>query len=78
VARLNLAKLRMRLTELRQDQVDSIGVPVAGPFKRDHTVLGFPSFRRAALDREPAIRNPSAAEYGFRVRELRSRRGMTI
>jgi len=36
VARLNLAKLRMRLTELRQDQVHYIGVPVAGPYKSDH------------------------------------------
>jgi adenosylhomocysteinase len=36
VARLHLAKLDVKLTELRKDQADYIGVPVAGPFKADH------------------------------------------
>jgi adenosylhomocysteinase len=36
VARLHLAKVGARLTELRQDQADYIGVPVNGPFKSDH------------------------------------------
>jgi len=36
VARLHLAKLDVKLTELRKDQADYIGVPVAGPFKSDH------------------------------------------
>jgi len=35
------------------------------------------SFRGAAEGREPGIHNPGASEYGFRVRELRSRPGMT-
>jgi adenosylhomocysteinase len=36
VARLHLAKLGVKLTELSEDQADYIGVPVAGPFKPDH------------------------------------------
>jgi len=36
VARLHLAKLGVRLTELTQEQADYIGVPVEGPFKPDH------------------------------------------
>jgi len=36
VARLHLAKIGVKLTELRKDQADYIGVPVAGPFKSDH------------------------------------------
>jgi len=36
VARLHLAKLGVKLTTLRQDQAEYIGVPVAGPFKPDH------------------------------------------
>jgi adenosylhomocysteinase len=36
VARLHLAKLDVKLTELRKDQADYIGAPVAGPFKADH------------------------------------------
>jgi len=36
VARLHLAKLGVRLTELNQEQADYIGVDVAGPFKPDH------------------------------------------
>jgi len=36
VARLHLAKIGVNLTELRKDQADYIGVPVAGPFKADH------------------------------------------
>jgi adenosylhomocysteinase len=36
VARLHLAKIGARLTELRPDQADYIGVTVAGPFKPEH------------------------------------------
>jgi adenosylhomocysteinase len=36
VARLHLAKIGARLTELRADQADYIGVAPAGPFKPEH------------------------------------------
>jgi adenosylhomocysteinase len=36
VARLHLAKIGAKLTELRPDQADYIGVTVAGPFKPEH------------------------------------------
>ena len=36
VARLHLAKIGVKLTELRPDQASYIGVPQAGPFKSDH------------------------------------------
>ncbi len=36
VARLHLKKIGVRLTELRKDQADYIGVKVAGPFKSEH------------------------------------------
>ncbi len=36
VARLHLDKLGAKLTRLRADQADYIGVPVDGPFKPDH------------------------------------------
>jgi adenosylhomocysteinase len=36
VARLHLAKIGARLTELRPEQADYIGVTVQGPFKPDH------------------------------------------
>ena len=36
VAMLHLAKLGAKLTTLKKDQADYIGVPVAGPFKPDH------------------------------------------
>ncbi|MDI3337485.1 adenosylhomocysteinase [Defluviimonas aestuarii] len=36
VARLHLARIGVKLTELRQDQADYIGVAVAGPYKSDH------------------------------------------
>jgi adenosylhomocysteinase len=36
VARLHLAKIGVKLTELRKDQADYIGVPQDGPFKADH------------------------------------------
>ncbi|MGB9051374.1 MAG: adenosylhomocysteinase [Pseudolabrys sp.] len=36
VARLHLAKISVKLTELRPDQADYIGVSQAGPFKSDH------------------------------------------
>ncbi len=36
VARLHLAKIGVKLTQLRQDQADYIGVKVDGPFKSDH------------------------------------------
>ncbi len=35
VARLHLAKIGVRLTELKKDQADYIGVKVEGPFKSD-------------------------------------------
>ena len=36
VARLHLARIGVRLTELRKDQADYIGVAVDGPYKTDH------------------------------------------
>ena len=36
VARLHLAKIGVKLTELRKDQADYIGVKQGGPFKADH------------------------------------------
>jgi len=36
VAMLHLGKLGAKLTKLRKDQADYIGVPVEGPFKPDH------------------------------------------
>jgi len=36
VARLHLAKIGVKLTELRPEQADYIGVEVAGPFKPEH------------------------------------------
>jgi adenosylhomocysteinase len=36
VARLHLAKVGAKLTQLTPDQADYIGVPVEGPFKADH------------------------------------------
>ncbi|MGQ0567410.1 MAG: adenosylhomocysteinase [Gemmobacter sp.] len=36
VARLHLKKIGVKLTELRRDQADYIGVAVEGPFKSDH------------------------------------------
>lgn len=36
VARLHLARLGVKLTTLRQDQADYIGVAVDGPYKPDH------------------------------------------
>ncbi|MFN3262192.1 MAG: adenosylhomocysteinase [Pikeienuella sp.] len=36
VARLHLARIGVKLTELRPDQADYIGVAAAGPFKPDH------------------------------------------
>jgi adenosylhomocysteinase len=36
VARLHLAKIGARLTQLTKDQADYIGVPLTGPFKTDH------------------------------------------
>jgi adenosylhomocysteinase len=36
VARLHLAKLGVKLTQLSKDQADYIGVPVDGPYKADH------------------------------------------
>ena len=36
VARLHLDALGVRLTELRPDQADYLGVPVEGPYKSDH------------------------------------------
>jgi adenosylhomocysteinase len=36
VARLHLKKIGVKLTELKKDQADYIGVPVEGPFKPEH------------------------------------------
>jgi adenosylhomocysteinase len=36
VARLHLARIGVKLTQLRKDQADYIGVTVEGPFKPDH------------------------------------------
>jgi adenosylhomocysteinase len=36
VARLHLDKIGVKLTQLRKDQSDYIGVPQEGPFKSDH------------------------------------------
>jgi adenosylhomocysteinase len=36
VARLHLAKIGAKLTELRKDQADYIGVKPEGPYKADH------------------------------------------
>ncbi|MGB3146867.1 MAG: adenosylhomocysteinase, partial [Paracoccaceae bacterium] len=36
VARLHLKRIGVKLTELRSDQADYIGVTVAGPFKPEH------------------------------------------
>ena len=36
VARLHLAKIGVKLTELRDDQASYIGVTKEGPFKADH------------------------------------------
>ena len=36
VARLHLAKIGVKLTELRPDQAAYIGVPQQGPFKGNH------------------------------------------
>ena len=36
VARLHLAKLGVKLTALRPDQAEYIGVPVDGPYKPEH------------------------------------------
>jgi adenosylhomocysteinase len=36
VARLHLAKIGVKLTKLRKEQADYIGVPTEGPFKPDH------------------------------------------
>ena len=36
VARLHLARIGVKLTELKTDQADYIGVTVEGPFKPEH------------------------------------------
>jgi len=36
VARLHLAKLGVKLTELSKDQADYLGIPVEGPYKPEH------------------------------------------
>jgi len=36
VARLHLEKIGVKLTKLRDDQSEYIGVPQDGPFKSDH------------------------------------------
>ena len=36
VARLHLAKIGVKLTELRPEQADYIGVSADGPFKPEH------------------------------------------
>ena len=36
VARLHLEKIGVKLTKLRPDQSEYIGIPTEGPFKSDH------------------------------------------
>jgi adenosylhomocysteinase len=36
VARFHLDKLSVRLTKLRKDQADYLGVPIEGPYKPNH------------------------------------------
>ena len=36
VARLHLAKVGVKLTKLRKEQADYIGVKVSGPYKPEH------------------------------------------
>ena len=36
VARLHLEKIGVKLTKLRPDQSEYIGIPAEGPFKSDH------------------------------------------
>jgi adenosylhomocysteinase len=36
VARLHLAKVGVKLTQLSKTQADYLGVPVEGPYKPDH------------------------------------------
>jgi adenosylhomocysteinase len=36
VARLHLAQIGVKLTELSKEQADYLGVPVEGPYKADH------------------------------------------
>ncbi|PIT86436.1 MAG: adenosylhomocysteinase [Candidatus Magasanikbacteria bacterium CG10_big_fil_rev_8_21_14_0_10_43_6] len=36
VARLHLAKIGVKLTEMTQDQSDYLGIPIEGPYKPDH------------------------------------------
>jgi adenosylhomocysteinase len=36
VARLHLSKIGVKLTQLRPDQAEYIGVKTEGPFKADH------------------------------------------
>ena len=36
VARLHLKRIGVKLTELKKDQADYIGVAIAGPFKPEH------------------------------------------
>ena len=36
MARLHLARIGVKLTELRPEQADYIGVPAQGPFKPEH------------------------------------------
>ena len=77
VARLHLAKIGVKLTELRKDQADYIGVPQQGPFKSGSlSVLIFSrhSGRPGGPDRNPYS---PALGHGFRVRGLRPRPGMT-
>ncbi|MCH2107644.1 MAG: adenosylhomocysteinase, partial [Planctomycetes bacterium] len=36
VARLHLAKLGVRLTEMSDSQAEYLGIPKSGPYKPDH------------------------------------------
>jgi adenosylhomocysteinase len=36
VARLHLGQLGAKLTELRKDQAEYLGIPADGPYKPDH------------------------------------------
>ena len=69
MARLNLAKLRVRLTERRKDKVDSIGVPVSGPVQ-EQIITGIRFSVIPARGLRPRARNPvipalRSMDFGF-------------
>jgi len=68
-----------RLLREMPDLAADLDVPARGsahaPSRKASLLL---SFRGAAKGREPGIHNHKPAEYGFRVRSLRERPGMTV